>query len=763
MWSVKELLILVEAADQYNGDWSTVSDSLQKHALLSPKAANYTPQNCKQQFDNLFTGFFESLDKAKEVLKARREGELLAEISRYDEAIRVRCDPDSAAIPVTHPSLQQASQPLARRAELKAVLPAIEALFVHRAQTGERPLADKKPSLKCFTAKEYEKEIAARTTVINVQATPDDDRREKRSERGPGRPKREQSRGERVDRDVKPETPKRGRPRKDAEKSANNNTNNNSAPHTKQSRQAMTNPHLFQQQQHAYYYQPGGQMHSPYGSHVPSQYAQQYAGPGGNLKITFGAQNIPVRGQQQPPQMGGARGGNVPQQPMPGYYPGMGHYSQYPMSPMQYQQMYQHYTQQQQQQQQMRPMQQYAGQPMPQGSAHPPMQNPSQPQQSMPTPQAGQQYPPQSLPMQAQYPPQQLGARPMAPQSLPFTTANSTTGHNMTNNNTNSHNAYPVPNTNNNTNSNGSGPINPIQQVPDMKTNQMPHNPFQPMPMNYPPANYPQMPYTTSGYSPAANSDKLQYNLKQFQSMTGRGKQAGNKKRKHDSSDDDDGSEDFCDDGDDAIDLDAPSEAPSREKRASRSRSASATIAIRQALKGSDSSDDYTGTTPVKKEAKPAVVRTPRGATPKTPRTPKALARVDDPAQRTKMLLDLTNVIAKHSAADVFHEPVTREEAPDYFEHIKHPMDIATMRAKIKAREINDIDEWVRNMTLIFENCKAFNQPETEYYICAVTVADFMTKHLQKNKDLYVKLAALHTIKEESHEPPEAMEGFDGI
>lgn len=98
----------------------------------------------------------------------------------------MRCDPDSAAIPVTHPSLQQASQPLARRAELKAVLPAIEALFVHRAQTGmlflepiesvslvgERPLADKKPSLKCFTAKEYEKEIAARTTVINVQGTP---------------------------------------------------------------------------------------------------------------------------------------------------------------------------------------------------------------------------------------------------------------------------------------------------------------------------------------------------------------------------------------------------------------------------------------------------------------------------------------------------------------------------------------------------------------------------------------------------------------
>jgi hypothetical protein len=45
MWSVKELLILVEAADQYNGDWSTVSNSLQRHTLLGGKDhIYYSPQ-----------------------------------------------------------------------------------------------------------------------------------------------------------------------------------------------------------------------------------------------------------------------------------------------------------------------------------------------------------------------------------------------------------------------------------------------------------------------------------------------------------------------------------------------------------------------------------------------------------------------------------------------------------------------------------------------------------------------------------------------
>jgi hypothetical protein len=67
-------------------------------------------------------------------------------------------------------------------------------------------------------------------------------------------------------------------------------------------------------------------------------------------------------------------------------------------------------------------------------------------------------------------------------------------------------------------------------------------------------------------------------------------------------------------------------------------------------------------------------------------------------------------------------------------------------------------------MRLIFANCRTFNTPETEYYICAVTVEDFMNKHLQKNKDLYVKLAAQQgTTPNVKAEPPEAMEGIEGI
>jgi hypothetical protein len=45
--------------------------------------------------------------------------------------------------------------------------------------------------------------------------------------------------------------------------------------------------------------------------------------------------------------------------------------------------------------------------------------------------------------------------------------------------------------------------------------------------------------------SSSASNEKLHYNLKKLQSMTGREKANANKKRKRADSDDDDGSEDF--------------------------------------------------------------------------------------------------------------------------------------------------------------------------------------------------------------------------
>jgi hypothetical protein len=41
----------------------------------------------------------------------------------------------------------------------------------------------------------------------------------------------------------------------------------------------------------------------------------------------------------------------------------------------------------------------------------------------------------------------------------------------------------------------------------------------------------------------------------------------------------------------------------------------------------------------------------------------------------------------------IFAEPVSIEDVPDYLSHIKHPMDFSTMRAKLDRFEYNDIDQ----------------------------------------------------------------------
>ncbi|WVQ84935.1 hypothetical protein IAT38_007098 [Cryptococcus sp. DSM 104549] len=86
------------------------------------------------------------------------------------------------------------------------------------------------------------------------------------------------------------------------------------------------------------------------------------------------------------------------------------------------------------------------------------------------------------------------------------------------------------------------------------------------------------------------------------------------------------------------------------------------------------------------------------------------------PKSSQKLLLSLLDTISSHRNGNVFLNPVKKSEAPDYHEVIKRPMDLKTMRVRIKDGQIGSIDEFERDAMLLFANAMMYNQPDSQVY-----------------------------------------------
>jgi hypothetical protein len=66
----------------------------------------------------------------------------------------------------------------------------------------------------------------------------------------------------------------------------------------------------------------------------------------------------------------------------------------------------------------------------------------------------------------------------------------------------------------------------------------------------------------------------------------------------------------------------------------------------------------------------------------------------------------------------VFASPVTDEDAPDYSEIVKNPMDFGTMRKKVEKGAYGKGDDAVsglyKDFLLVFDNCRLYNSDEGE-------------------------------------------------
>ncbi|KAK4160763.1 homeotic protein female sterile [Cladorrhinum sp. PSN259] len=84
-----------------------------------------------------------------------------------------------------------------------------------------------------------------------------------------------------------------------------------------------------------------------------------------------------------------------------------------------------------------------------------------------------------------------------------------------------------------------------------------------------------------------------------------------------------------------------------------------------------------------------------------------------------------------------FKDPVDpqRDGVPDYFDVVKKPMDLTTMKAKMDARQYTSEDEFLTDMNQIFSNCYTYwKETDPMWAACQKLQKSFEDKYSQMNK-----------------------------
>jgi len=95
------------------------------------------------------------------------------------------------------------------------------------------------------------------------------------------------------------------------------------------------------------------------------------------------------------------------------------------------------------------------------------------------------------------------------------------------------------------------------------------------------------------------------------------------------------------------------------------------------------------------------------------------------PIRRCLMVLDR---LAEDSFADIFLEPVDTDVFEDYEEVIDQPMDLGTVRTKLKSKKYQSPEQFARDVRKVWNNCKIYNKHGSAIW----HVADYMSKQFER-------------------------------
>lgn len=107
-------------------------------------------------------------------------------------------------------------------------------------------------------------------------------------------------------------------------------------------------------------------------------------------------------------------------------------------------------------------------------------------------------------------------------------------------------------------------------------------------------------------------------------------------------------------------------------------------------------------------------------------------------SEQTKSILEILDELMLHPIAQIFSIKVDPEldNVPDYFEKIKNPMDLGTVKSKVTDNIYNTLDEIKSDVNQIWENAEIYHgRPSLEVFM-----ADRLKKIFDKNFSTKVEI-----------------------
>ncbi|KAF9419569.1 Transcriptional activator spt7, partial [Entomortierella beljakovae] len=123
-----------------------------------------------------------------------------------------------------------------------------------------------------------------------------------------------------------------------------------------------------------------------------------------------------------------------------------------------------------------------------------------------------------------------------------------------------------------------------------------------------------------------------------------------------------------------------------------------------------------------------------------------------------RILIELRNY-TEHSTP--FLNKVNKREAPDYFQIIKHPMDLGTVLKKLKAFAYQSKAQFAEDLFLIYSNCLLYNSdPSSIYRKHAIAMKKKTQQLLETVQDVVIRDRA--EVEAEAEESDDEAEGSSG-
>ncbi|KDQ64541.1 hypothetical protein JAAARDRAFT_28185 [Jaapia argillacea MUCL 33604] len=88
--------------------------------------------------------------------------------------------------------------------------------------------------------------------------------------------------------------------------------------------------------------------------------------------------------------------------------------------------------------------------------------------------------------------------------------------------------------------------------------------------------------------------------------------------------------------------------------------------------------------------------------------------------------------ISQHRNGAIFHNPIRHYEAPDYHDIVKRPMDLKTIKGRIKDGVIGNSLEFQRDIYLMFANAMMYNRPGSDIYKMTEEMMGESEKHINE-------------------------------